>query len=88
MVKCEECSKKLGILEGYRHPIFGKKYLLCSKCFDIVSEFVEKWAEFVLSDSFNNASSKKSFQFDGEKIFTEFKQFQKKFGKVQIKGRS
>ena len=53
MIKCEECGKNLGIFGGYQHPTFGKKHLLCSLCFDQVSESVEKWGEFVLSNSFN-----------------------------------
>jgi len=60
MKECEECGKKLGILKGYQHPTLGKKYLVCSKCFDNVSESVKKWREFVLTDSviINNIDSK------------------------------
>jgi hypothetical protein len=47
MKECVECGKKLGIIEGYRHPIRGKDYLLCSSCFDTVSSSVEKWGKFV-----------------------------------------
>jgi len=53
MKDCEECGKSLGIFKGYQHPTMGKKHLLCSLCFDKVSESVEKWSEFVLSNSFN-----------------------------------
>ena len=53
MKECEECGKKLGILKGYHHPTMGKKYYLCSKCWDHVSYSVEKWKEFVISNSFN-----------------------------------
>ena len=53
MVSCEECGKKLRILEGYCHPTMGKKHHLCSPCFDQVSESVAKWREFVMSNSFN-----------------------------------
>jgi len=53
MKKCEECGKKLGIIEGYLHPTLGKKHLLCSQCFNKVSESVEKWKEFVLNNSLN-----------------------------------
>ncbi len=60
MKDCEECGKKLGMLEGYRHPTMGKKHLLCSPCFDQVSDIVARWGEFVLSNSFNNGSSKKN----------------------------
>ena len=38
MVKCMECGKRLGILEGYHHHLFGKKWLFCSKCYDKLEE--------------------------------------------------
>lgn len=58
MKDCEECGKKLGMLEGYRHPTMGKKHLLCSPCFDQVSDSVARWGEFVRNNSFNmNAQS-------------------------------
>jgi hypothetical protein len=47
MKDCMECGKKLGIIEGYRHPTMGKDNLLCSNCFDTVFESVEKYREFV-----------------------------------------
>ena len=47
MKGCMECGKKLGILEGYRHPVMGKEHLLCSKCFVVVSESVERYREFI-----------------------------------------
>jgi hypothetical protein len=53
MVSCNECGKELGVFEGYRHPVMGKKHHLCSPCFDQVSESVAKWREFVMSNSFN-----------------------------------
>jgi len=57
MIECEECSKTLGIFEGYRHPTLGKKHYLCSPCFDQVNESVSRWGEFVLSNSFNNGKA-------------------------------
>ncbi|UCB58724.1 MAG: hypothetical protein JSV67_00045 [Thermoplasmatales archaeon] len=64
MVKCVECDKVLGFLEGYRHPILDKNHLLCSSCFDQVSESVEKWRNVVLPyvDFFNNSPSKNNLQ--------------------------
>ena len=47
MKECMECGKNLGIVEGYRHPTMGKEHLLCSNCFDTVSESVERYKEFV-----------------------------------------
>ena len=47
MKECMECGTKMGIMEGYRHPTMGKDTLLCSHCFDIVFERVEKYREFV-----------------------------------------
>jgi len=59
MKECVECGKNLGIMEGYRHPTLGKDNLLCSNCFDIVFESVEKYREFVTPyiDFFNKESS-------------------------------
>ena len=76
MKDCEECGKKLGILEGYQHPTLGKKYLLCSYCFDQVSESVEKWREFVLSNSFNIRPSKNNSQFYWKKIILNITRIQ------------
>ena len=47
MKECVECRKKLGIIEGYRHPIMGKDHLLCSSCFDTISASVNKYMEFI-----------------------------------------
>jgi len=38
IVKCAECDKELGILEGYYHPEFEKRWLFCSKCYDKLEE--------------------------------------------------
>ena len=57
MVECMECGKKLGVLEGYGHPVMGRKHLLCSPCFDQVSDSVAKWREFVASNSLNGKAS-------------------------------
>jgi len=62
MVDCEECNKKLGMLEGYRHPALGTRFLVCGKCFDKVEEDMERWRTFCLSDSFNEESSKSDIQ--------------------------
>jgi len=79
MTECEECGKKLGIVEGYQHPTLGKKYLLCSPCFDKVSDSVEKWKNFVLSNSFNNNSSKTKSKLNWKKIKTNFTKVRKIF---------
>jgi hypothetical protein len=47
MKECIKCGKKIGIIEGYRHPTMGKEYLVCSNCFDTVSASVEKYREFI-----------------------------------------
>lgn len=74
MVKCEECAKKLGLLEGYQHPTMGKKHLLCSNCFDQVSESVAKWGRFVQSNSFNTRTSRYNLQLNWKKIIPGFTQ--------------
>ena len=38
MAKCMNCGKKLGILEGYRHPLFRKEWLFCSMCYDKIEK--------------------------------------------------
>jgi hypothetical protein len=68
MVKCEECDKKLGILEGYHHPTMGKKYTLCSSCFDEISDSVARWAEFVRENSFDMRPLKNNKKLDWKKI--------------------
>jgi hypothetical protein len=62
MVNCEECDKKLGILEGYRHPALGTKFLVCGNCFAKVNRDMERWSTFCLSDSFKAESSKISIE--------------------------
>ena len=41
MGNCSECGKKLRFWDGYRHPILGKKYLLCSNCYDLIDKSLE-----------------------------------------------
>jgi hypothetical protein len=76
MKKCEECGKKLGILKGYIHPTMGKKHHLCSPCYNQVSYSVEKWREFVLSNSFKATPSK-------NKTWAELKRIKPNFKKAQ-----
>jgi hypothetical protein len=64
MKRCEECGKKLGIIEGYRHPTLGKKHLLCRHCYDSVYESLEKYREFLSPyfGFFNKESQVTDFQ--------------------------
>jgi len=78
MTICEKCSKKLGIIEGFRHPTLGKKHLLCSPCYDKVSESVENWSNFVLSNSFIRKSSNNGTKIIWEKIASNFNQILEK----------
>jgi len=82
MVICEECGKKLSIFKGYCHPTMGKKHLLCSSCFDVVSNSVDKWKEFVLANSFNKKSTKIDLFSSYKKIYSNFNHKQKIFDKV------
>ena len=41
MGNCSECGKKLRFREGYRHPVLGEKYLVCSDCFDVIDKSIE-----------------------------------------------
>ena len=85
MIECEECGTKLGILEGYRHPTMGKKHLLCSPCFDQISESVAKWGEFVSTNSFKLRSSKNNLQLNWKKVIPRFNQIQEMFDNYRDK---
>ena len=61
---CEECGKKFGIFSGYKHPVLGKKSLVCGDCFSSIDETLTLWREFVLSNSFNKEYSELKFNFD------------------------
>ena len=74
MIICDECGKKLKIIEEYKHPILGKKNFLCSKCFDQVSENVQSWKNFILSHSFIIESSNNITKFDWKNIAIKFTQ--------------
>jgi len=85
MVDCEECDKKLGILEGYRHPALGTRFLVCGKCFDKIDEDMERWKKFCLSDSFNAESSKIDIQEAWYKNLSNDPPLQKWFSNLWIK---
>jgi hypothetical protein len=53
MVVCAECEKKLGMFEGYQHPVLGTRFLVCGSCFDKVIGDMERWSRFCLSPSFS-----------------------------------
>ena len=85
MVDCEECNKKLGILEGYRHPALGSGFLVCGNCFDKIDESMEKWREFCLSNSFNAESSKIDIQEAWNKNISDDPLSQKWFNNLWIR---
>ena len=62
MVYCEECDKKLGIVQRYSHPALGKRFLVCGNCFEKIDKDMERWRTFCLSDSFNVESSRVDIQ--------------------------
>jgi hypothetical protein len=81
MKDCMECGRNLGIMGGYRHPTMGKEHLLCSKCFDTVSESVENYREFVSSyiGFFNKETTTvEDMQRIGEYITKNIKKMQNK----------
>lgn len=84
MKKCEECCKKLGLLEGYRHPILGSSHLLCSPCFNQVSKSVDKWRKVVLPyvDYFNNVTSDSSLGLNWKNKLTDFFRYKKGLTKL------
>ena len=85
MIKCEECSKKLGIIQGYRHPALGKRFLVCGNCFNKVNNSMEKWRVFCRSDLFNAESSKIDIQESWNKSLSNDLQLQKWFRNLWIK---
>ncbi len=58
MINCEECGNKIGILQGYRHPALGKRFLVCQKCFKKIDEDMERWSTFCFSDTYTTKLSK------------------------------
>ena len=85
MVECEECGRKLGILEGYRHPALGTRFLVCGKCFVKVDEDMQRWSKFCLLDSFNAESPKIDIQEAWNKSISNDLQLQKWFNNLWIK---
>ena len=85
MVDCEECGKKLNILQGHRHPALGTRFLVCRKCFCIIDEDMERWSTFCLSDSFNAESSRIDIQDAWNKNISNDPLLQKWFNKLWIK---
>ena len=73
MVVCNECGKKLGFVAGYRHPTRGKKYLVCSNCFDSVNESVKQWREFIspYNNFFKNSTPKNNGHFNFLNFFKQ-----------------
>ena len=85
MVECEECGKKLGIIEGYNHPALGRRFLVCGNCFVKVDESMKKWRDFCHSNSFNVESSKVKIQDEWNKNISNNLQLQKWFSNLWIK---
>ena len=85
MVKCEECNKKLSILQGYRHPALGKRFLVCGNCFVNIEGCMEKWKTFCLSNSFNAELSKIHIHDEWNKSISNNLQLQKWFSDLWIK---
>jgi len=65
MRHCSECGKKLRFWEGYVHPIRGKNYLVCGRCFD----FIDKGVEFYNKCLFEGRQNHKTecYFWDAEK---------------------
>jgi hypothetical protein len=88
MVDCEECGKKLGILQGYNHPALGKRFLVCRRCFDKVDQDMKRWSEFCLSGSFNKELSRIEIQDAWNESISDNPPLQKWFNKLWIKEES
>jgi len=46
---CSECGKKLGVLDGYRHPVDGKKKCVCGKCWDKLEKSEKEYSNFIIN---------------------------------------
>jgi hypothetical protein len=40
--RCEECGKRLGLLQRYTHPL-DKKKVVCNKCLDLILKGLENY---------------------------------------------
>jgi DNA-binding Lrp family transcriptional regulator len=49
MTECSECGKKLGILEGYRHPAEGWKKFVCNNCWYRLESSEMRYTSFILN---------------------------------------
>ena len=85
MIKCEECRKKLGILQGYKHPALGKRFPVCRNCYDIVSGNMEKWSKFCHSDPYTAESHKIYIRKEWNKSLLNDITLQKWFNALWIK---
>jgi len=85
MVKCEECEKKLDILQRYHHPILGTRFLVCGNCFNKVNRDMERWSLFCRSDLFNKESAKVDIQDAWNKNISHDVPLQNWFNKLWIK---
>jgi DNA-binding Lrp family transcriptional regulator len=55
MIKCSECGKDLDILEEYRHPVEGRKKIVCSTCWNKIDDSESRYTNFIL-DHVNKTS--------------------------------
>ena len=49
MIKCSECGKNLNVLEGLRHPVEGRKKIVCSNCWNKISDSENRYTSFILN---------------------------------------
>jgi len=54
MKKCANCGIKLGILDKYYHPTFGRRWLFCGNCYDEIekkgSQYLDKLKKQLCKD--------------------------------------
>ena len=65
---CKECGNELCILGRHVHPILGKKYIICGKCFLKLDKIIEQWRNFVIT----NPDIINSININGEKLKNNF----------------
>lgn len=78
MRNCCECGKKLRFSEGYIHPINGRKYFVCTDCFNKIDKSMEFYRKCLLEGRQNHKNEcffwdSKNKRCKNEKIFKNLK---------------
>jgi len=80
MRNCCECGKKLRFFQGYKHPVLGKKNLVCFDCFNYINKSMEFYKNCLLKGRQNHKNECYFWDSKNKKCKNEkyFKDFEKK----------